>query len=531
MNTSASASVVVVVDTLQVPVDLIRSYLERNFYVGKLLSKVSVAEGQIIVKSIIQSDVNICAYNLQDLVTYNISIQDLDLLESFFKNELRRAERTRFYLINERDLKAMNELQQQSFNRIVQMFLQYHQLFINVQIEQDLYEAAKSLEYVEIMAALLRDYPGSIFFLGSGDKQSLRLALRRNCLNLVCYSLREFRFSAKFLGEVLHDINRNNKYQHVSDEIVSMIRVYFQQHAGRANQTAHDRLTESSISESIARLKNRYQTPPSILKRISSFFDNSSVKSPVVMMSTEAMRVKLMEIRVFLSEIEYQHAERFLDRLDRKDGIAYPWESGQQSQTYTLLHLVHCALSDRKHLSSMQGHVLTDAEHLQVWCSWFKSAIVDSQVAYALDKGKGVPSTVDSKEMSCESGSDNRLIAALHLIHPDVQVQEGNGTMKNKEQWKEYRNQQAIHEFCRNIPTYIAKLLSGNPLLTPPECHHCIIVEFEAILERHLPGTQEELDNCTTITSVDRNLTEILLSTLELIDADFITEIKQSILI
>ena len=80
-----------------------------------------------------------------------------------------------------------------------------------------------------------------------------------------------------------------------------------------------------------------------------------------------------------------------------------------------------------------------DYERQEKWASWFKNAIIDTQIAYWRDKGlQGLPTgeqLVDFK--SCVGGALNRLIHGLNLLHPDVVIKEGKQTLKNLDVYKE----------------------------------------------------------------------------------------------
>ncbi|MGI9214337.1 MAG: hypothetical protein ACR2HS_01320, partial [Gammaproteobacteria bacterium] len=84
------------------------------------------------------------------------------------------------------------------------------------------------------------------------------------------------------------------------------------------------------------------------------------------------------------------------------------------------------------------------------WGGWFKSAIVDSLLAYRRDRGdNSFPTTPQEliKDRSCFAGSLNRIINSLNLIHPDVLIQEGLHALENMETYREKRNVAKIKNF------------------------------------------------------------------------------------
>lgn len=116
-------------------------------------------------------------------------------------------------------------------------------------------------------------------------------------------------------------------------------------------------------------------------------------------------------------------------------------ETDGKIQAFCLLKLAIRALEDREVAWQMcNENSLEDIIEEKLandisdrWSGWFKSAIVDSQLAYRRDRGDmSIPNNEElNRDTSCFGGSLNRIIFALNLIHPDVKVLEGQGTLAN----------------------------------------------------------------------------------------------------
>ena len=236
------------------------------------------------------------------------------------------------------------------------------------------------------------------------------------------------------------------------------------------------------------------------------------------------IREKLKETHQagLIRDPEFHHASLFVSRVLMERGVVSPWNQEDQAKTLELLNLAAEALQDKASLSVMQAHPLSDREHLEVWAGWIRAALVDSQVAYALDKGHTALQEIGTDDASCEGGSNNRIIASLHLIHPDVTLREGRGAERNKEQWKALRDQQLLNELCQNVPDLLRT--QGHDL-SVKEARNFIWDRAFEILQRPLPNSAAELERQRAhLSAADLGLAETLIATLELIDEDLLSQ-------
>lgn len=206
------------------------------------------------------------------------------------------------------------------------------------------------------------------------------------------------------------------------------------------NQTVHDLATETTIQESINKLRTRYK-------------------------ESELLYTSLEQSISFLRQkVDYLVS---LGKLmsDEKRVIEANFNSllligtNEASQAASLLGLAINALEDQNIAQQMciKSGLPGSPEKLindmcDRWAGWFKSAIIDSQLAYRRDRGDmSIPNDAElNQDKSCFRGMLNRIIMALNLLHPDVNVQEGQGTLANIEQYRYTRKIAIIKEFGQN---------------------------------------------------------------------------------
>ncbi|MGD0465705.1 MAG: hypothetical protein ABSA84_03315 [Gammaproteobacteria bacterium] len=140
-----------------------------------------------------------------------------------------------------------------------------------------------------------------------------------------------------------------------------------------------------------------------------------------------------------------------------------------QNKAYSFLKLAIVALQDKKAAEQMIGYPPLVSDMEDRWAGWFKSAIIDSQLAYRRDRGDmSYPSEEElNRDKSCFGGNLNRIIAALNLIHPDVEIQEGQSALANMEKYFRDRNIAKVKEFGQNelqevADSYVAAISLEN---------------------------------------------------------------------
>ncbi len=207
-------------------------------------------------------------------------------------------------------------------------------------------------------------------------------------------------------------------------------------------QTVHDRKTESTIQDSIDNLSRRYGTEPSSLESIVLFLTDKANKLQ------SSGKLTADEIRVINANFK-----NLLSLRTRED-----YTEDQELKAVKLLRLAINALEDQDIAKQMCGYEngqKLDDDMNDRWAGWFRSAIIDSQLAYRRDRGDmSIPSDDElNKDQSCFGGSLNRIIVALNLIHPDVIIQAGQKTLASIELYFKDRQKGVINEFGQNIDT------------------------------------------------------------------------------
>lgn len=200
------------------------------------------------------------------------------------------------------------------------------------------------------------------------------------------------------------------------------------------NQTVHDRETEETIQEAITKLKARYEQ-----------------KEPLYLTLEEV--VKILEQKAF-DLLKSKHLNLDEIKVIKKNFLNLLSVTEDQKNTAkNLLNLAIQALNDEKAAQEMLGHEPSVIDNQERWSGWFKSSIIDSQLAYRRDRGDTTFPTDEEldKDTSCFGGSLNRIIAALNLIHPDVRIVEGQGTLENMQQYRQNRDIAKIKKFGMDL--------------------------------------------------------------------------------
>jgi len=188
---------------------------------------------------------------------------------------------------------------------------------------------------------------------------------------------------------------------------------------GLINQSVHDKETEMGIQSAMKKLQHRYA-----LNRTHSLPEvNAILQNKIQELISQGRLSPEKEgvINLFLSGV----------------GELSPTEKAQFTQ---YINLVIFAIEDAvAHKEKFPNASYTYTDQLDNWLAWFENAIIDSQLAYLRDLGiMEIPQPEAlNKYKSCVGGSLNRIIAGLNLLHPDVEVSEGESGIHNMAIYKE----------------------------------------------------------------------------------------------
>lgn len=227
------------------------------------------------------------------------------------------------------------------------------------------------------------------------------------------------------------DLDPINNINYEADAIETTVGIH--------NQTVHESATEATIQEAITKLRSRYKGCEKIFTNLQQVLLFLRQKSYDLVLSK-----KLSEDEIKIIEVNFNNVSLLM--LE------------QRSQAVDLLRLAISALNDKAIAQQMCDRDPEDVEQLaddmlSRWAGWFRSAIIDSQLAYRRDRGDmSIPCNDEelSKDRSCFGGSLNRIIYALNLIHPDVAIQEGQQTLANMERYRQDREIATIKKFGQN---------------------------------------------------------------------------------
>ena len=234
-----------------------------------------------------------------------------------------------------------------------------------------------------------------------------------------------------------------------------------------ANQTIHDKGAEQSVNSSIEKLEKRYIPGPfsNLLAKLGfkgsenilNLYDTFGKKrfaETVLFLKGQALNLLSME-QLNQDEIRVIKANfKNLDSLNRTE----------KATANYLLKLAIFALEDKLTAAKIYKHsskpLVIDMN--ERWASWFRNAIIDSQLAYRRDRGDMTwPSDSElNRDQSCFGGSLLRIITALNLMHPDVTVSEGQDVLlHNMQTYKTLHEQKVriIKNFGHNYLVYVAK--------------------------------------------------------------------------
>ena len=211
------------------------------------------------------------------------------------------------------------------------------------------------------------------------------------------------------------------------------------------NQTVHDRETEATIQESIDKLMTRYSGG-------SLYASFTSLQQIILFLGQKADELVLLK-KLSINE-KRVITINFTNLLLLTTNSVY---REQELRAINLLKLAICALEDQDIAKQMCGIDDSDTTLLDNmndrWAGWFKSSIIDSQLAYRRNRGNmSIPSDTEelTRDNSCFGGNLNRIVDALNLIHPDVVIQEGQGALANMALYLENRKIARIKEFGQN---------------------------------------------------------------------------------
>jgi hypothetical protein len=236
-----------------------------------------------------------------------------------------------------------------------------------------------------------------------------------------------------------------------------------------ANQTIHDKGAEKSVKSSIENLKKRYIPGPfsNLLAKLGfkgsenilnlyATFGKKSFEETVLFLTGKALQLLFIKQ---LNQDEFRVINANFKNL-------YSLKQGRKEKATAnyLLKLAIFALEDKLTAAKIYKHsseqLLNDMN--ERWASWFRNAIVDSQLAYRRDRGDMTwPSKSElNTDRSCFGGSLLRIITALNLMHPDVTVSEGQGVLlHNMQTYKTLHEQKVsiIKNFGQNYLVDVAK--------------------------------------------------------------------------
>ena len=225
------------------------------------------------------------------------------------------------------------------------------------------------------------------------------------------------------------------------------------------NQTVHAPETERTIYNAIEKLHAKYSR---------SYEFNSLTDLRSVISFLQCKVIELKEAGKLNNDDDRVIQANFLNLLD----LVSQQMLELQNKAYNFLKLAVSALQDKKAAEQMIGRSPLDEDMQDRWAGWFKSAIIDSQLAYRRDRGDmSYPSDEElNQDKSCFGGNLNRIIAALNLIHPDVEIQEGQSALANMEKYFRDRTIAKIKEFGQNklqevADNYIVAMISWEHLV------------------------------------------------------------------
>lgn len=265
---------------------------------------------------------------------------------------------------------------------------------------------------------------------------------------------------------------------------------------GLRNQTVHDRETEQSIGNSLQKLDKRYSRQQKL--------SQTEIVSHVLHVGDE------LKAKSRISDDERGLIDLYFAGVGDLDE-----ESRSIFTRY--LNLVRLALEDKAAHSELPQALVganiitqeeadtypreyTEQDREDNWSTWFKSAIVDAQIAYWTDSGqKGLPPRSEwVKYKSCVGGSLNRLIQGLTLQHPDVVVREGQQALHNAAEYKKTQLVARIGDYGQDeegMQMDIKEALaieksksSGGDLVNTPQLKH----DVEAYVKGKLRDILEE---------------------------------------
>lgn len=254
------------------------------------------------------------------------------------------------------------------------------------------------------------------------------------------------------------------------------------------NQTVHDVITEATIQESITRLKDRYGIQESTLSELIEYLNKQANNL------LESGHLNLDEINVIKANF---------------DNLLHNIDVDEQSKAKDLLSLAIQALNDKESAHKMLGRTSSEQDDQDRWSGWFKSAIVDSQLAYRRDRGDTTFPSVEelNNDRSCFGGGLNRIISALNFIHPDVVIEAGQGALANMQQYREVRDKAKIKKFGQDLPDAQQELVK-HYLAT------FSLPTLEAILSElnKLDVMEESTEKSQVLTTFEKDLEERIIS-------------------
>jgi len=188
---------------------------------------------------------------------------------------------------------------------------------------------------------------------------------------------------------------------------------------GLINQSVHDKETEMGIQSAMEKLQHRYA-----LNRKHSL--------------SEVNAILQNKIRELISQGRLSPKEEGVINLFLS-GVG-ELSTSEKEQFRQYINLVIFSIEDAAaHKELLPNASYTYGDQLDNWRAWFDNAIIDSQLAYLRDLGiKEIPQPEALKKYkSCVGGALNRIIAGLNLLHPDVEVSEGESGIHNMAVYKE----------------------------------------------------------------------------------------------
>lgn len=183
------------------------------------------------------------------------------------------------------------------------------------------------------------------------------------------------------------------------------------------NQTVHELDKNGTIQEAIDNLKKQYLNTQSYIM----------CKDPLNFLHEKA---KELFFKKKLKDNESRVIEIFFEAYDIKNS----------NETLDLFKLAICALEDQDIAKKMLYADKQDVskEQLDVdmqerWASWFRAAVIESQLAYNVKQNNNLSKGEIINSRSCLYGINNRIIHGLNLIHPGVSIEAGDKTKKKYE--------------------------------------------------------------------------------------------------